>query len=241
MYFASKYACKPNFAWRRPTKSLITEGKHVLDPAAIDLDSKLGAGFRYLRHSPAGQELLDVLESYSEITVALDHHVRGGPTAPELVDLAEVRNWTQHRLLSLMPNLLDLSDPELCVHHAVRLATLIFSDMVIFPLPPTQGMKPRLALMLQQTLEACHLLRCWELHSQVLVWALALGAIAASYTAQRVWYIDQLLQETSLMQIENWFELESICCSFLWWKPICSKPLEWVWNEMISPTTIDAT
>ena len=239
LYFASKYACRPNFAWRHPIVSLVIDGKHVLDSTAIDMNSDIGAGFRYLRHTPGGPQLLDVIDAYSEVTVALDHHVRGGPTAPELVDLMEVRNSTQHRLLSQIPNPLDLSDPGLCVHHAVRLATLIFSEMVILPLPPTQGVKPRLALMLQQTLEACHLLRCWELHNQVLLWALTLGAIAASYTAQRSWYIDQLLQETSLMQIEDWFALEATCCRFLWWKPICSEPLRWVWNEMISP--IDET
>ncbi|KAJ9608933.1 hypothetical protein H2200_006704 [Cladophialophora chaetospira] len=239
LYFASKYACRPNFAWRHPIISLVVDGKHILDPAAIDLDSELGAGFRYLRHTPTGQQLLDVIDAFSEITVALDHHVRGGPTAPELVDLMEVRNCTQHRLLSQLPNPLDLSNPECCVHHAIRLATLIFSEMVIFPLPPPQGVKPRLALMLRQTLEACHLLRCWELHNQVLLWGLTLGAIAANFTAQRTWYIDQLLQETSLMQIEDWFALEATCSRFLWWKPICSEPLRWVWDEMISP--IDMT
>src|ERR1700761_8290392 len=196
---------RPAFPWRNPIQSLVVQGKHILDAAAIDLDSKLAAGFAYLRHSPAGQQLVAVLDAYSEITVTLDHVVRGGPTAPELVDLMQIRNYTQHRLLSQLPNPLDLSDPELCVHHAIRLATLIFSDMVIFPLPPTQGVKPRLALMLRQTLEACILLRCWELHSQVLLWALTLGAIAASYTAQRPWYIDQLLQETSYLQIQEWF------------------------------------
>ncbi|OCT54037.1 hypothetical protein CLCR_09596 [Cladophialophora carrionii] len=229
----------PTYPWRKPVKSLVMEGKHVLDHTAIDLDSKLGSGFRYLRHTSTGQQLLDVLDAYSEITVALDHHVRGGPTAPELVDLMEVRNCTQHRLLSGLPNPVDFSNPELCLHHAVRLASLIFSDMVIFPLPPTQGVKPRLALMLRQTLETCHLHRCWELHNQVLLWALTLGTIAASYTAQRSWYIDQLLQETSIMQIDDWSVVESICSRFLWWKPICSEPLEWLWNEMIS--LIDVT
>ncbi|EXJ64544.1 hypothetical protein A1O7_00880 [Cladophialophora yegresii CBS 114405] len=203
LYFASKYSCRPTYAWRKPVKSPVMGGKHVLDPAAIELDSNLGSGFRYLRHTYTGQQLLDVLDAYSEITVALDHHVRGGPTAPELVDLMEVRNCTQHRLLSQLPNPVDLSNSELCLHQAVRLASLIFSDMVIFPLPPTQGVKPRLALMLRQTLETCHLHRSWELHNQVLLWALTLGAIAASYTAQRPWYIGQLLQETSVMQIED--------------------------------------
>jgi hypothetical protein len=212
------------------------DGMHILDPIAVELDSKLGSGFRYLRHTCQGQELLDVLNAYSEITVALDHHVRGGPTAPDMVDLASVRNCTQHRILSQLPTQLDISDPEQYIHHVVRLSTLIFSEMVIFPLPPTQGVKPRLALLLQQSLEACRLVQCWELHSQLLLWALTLGAIAASYTPQRSWYIDQLLQETSLMQVENWFMLELICSRFLWWKPVCSEPLRRAWTEMICAT-----
>ncbi|EXJ70582.1 uncharacterized protein A1O5_06652 [Cladophialophora psammophila CBS 110553] len=241
VYFASKYACRPNFPWRNPVKSLVSTGRHVLDPVAIDLDSKLGAGFRYLRQSPAGRQLLDVLDAFSEVTVALDHHVRGGPTAPEVEELSEVRNCTQHRLLSQMPCPLDLSRPELCVHHAVRLATLVFSEMVIFPLPPQQRVKPRLALMLRQTLEACDLLGCWDLHSQVLLWSLTLGAIASNFTPQRPWYIEQLLQQILLLQIQDWTILEMICSRFLWWKPVCSEPLRWLWDEMFPPSTIDAT
>ena len=231
----------PNFSWRGPVTSLVLDGKYVLDQVAIDLDSKLGSGFRYLRRSCAGQQLTDVLDAYSEITVALDHYFRGGPTAPLLVDLADVRNCTQHRLLSQLPRSSDMSDPEACLHHATRLATLIFSEMVILPLPPTQGVKPRLALSLQQCLETCRLVGCWESHNQILLWALTLGAIAASYTISRAWYIDQLLLETSLMQIENWFVLELTCSRFLWWKPVCTDPLRVLWDEMMSPTTIDVT
>ncbi|KIX97019.1 uncharacterized protein Z520_07133 [Fonsecaea multimorphosa CBS 102226] len=241
LYFASKYACRPNFPWNRPIRSLVSTGKHILDPVAIDLDSKLGAGFRYLRQSPAGQQLLEVLDAYSEVTVALDHHVRGGPTAPELAELSEARNCAQHRLLSQMPCPLDLSSPELCVHHAVRLGALIFSEMVIFPLPPPQGVKPRLALMLQQTLEACDLLGCWDLHGQVLLWSLTLGTIASSFTPQRAWYIEQLLQQILLLQIQDSSILALICSRFLWWKPVCNEPLRWLWDEIFPPSTIEAT
>ncbi|KIW77870.1 hypothetical protein Z517_07703 [Fonsecaea pedrosoi CBS 271.37] len=241
LYFASKYVCSPNFPWRLPTKSLVSTGKHSLDPVAIDLDSKLGAGFRYLRQSPAGRQLLDILDTYSEVTVALDHHVRGGSTAPELVELTEIRNWAQHRLLSQMPGSLDFSNPELCVHHAVRLGALVFSEMVIFPLPPPQKVKPRLALMLQQTLDACDILGCWDLHGQVLLWCLTLGAIASNFTPHRPWYIEQLLQQILLLQIPDSSILEVICSRFLWWKPICSEPLQWLWDEMFPPSSIEAT
>ncbi|KIW35457.1 uncharacterized protein PV07_02153 [Cladophialophora immunda] len=241
LYFASKYVCRPNFPWRHPIKSLVSTGKHLLDHVAIDLDSKLGAGFRYLRQSPAGQQLLEALDAYSEITVALDHHVRGGSTAPELVELSEARNCAQHRLLSQIPCPLDLSNAELCVHQAVRLGALVFSDMVIFPLPPPQRVKPRLALALQQTLEACDLLGCWDLHGQVLLWSLTLGAIASNFTPQRCWYIEQLLQQILLLQIQDSSILELICSRFLWWKPVCSEPLQWLWDEMFPPSTIEPT
>lgn len=240
LYFASKYANRPLFPWRRPFESLVTTGKHLLDTVAIDLDSKLGSGFRYLRATPAGQELLEVLQAYSEVTAALDHYTRKGPTAPELVDLIEARNSTQHRLLCQMPAPFDLTDPTTVVLQATRLATLIFSDMVIFPLPTVQGVKPRLALLLQQTLEACTLLGCWELHGQLLIWALTLGAIGASFTSERVWYIDQLLRHVSTFQIQEWSTLEAICSRFLWWKPVCSEPGSRVWEEVF-PSTIEET
>ena len=217
------------------------EGRHVLDPVAIDLSTEIGAGFQHLRQSSAGEQLLDVLDSYAGITVALDHHTRGGPTAPELADLVRVRNCTQHRMLSQMQDPVDLSNPEQCVHHAIILSTLIFSDMVIFCLPPTQRVKPRLAQMLRQTLETCRLLSFWDVRSQVLLWCLTMGAIASNFTSNRPWYIDQLLLQTSSMHIREWYVLDAICSRFLWWKPVCSEPLGWVWSQMISPSAVDVT
>ncbi|KIX06546.1 uncharacterized protein Z518_04522 [Rhinocladiella mackenziei CBS 650.93] len=236
LYFASKYAYRPTFPLRRPHQSLVVTGKHLLDAPAIELDSKLGRGFRYFRSTPAGRELLDVLESFCEVTTALDHYYRGGPTAPELIDLIEARNSSQHRLLSQIPAELDLSDLEMCLHQAIRLAALIFSDMVLFPLPEAQQVKQRLAPMLRQTLEACRFLQSWELNAQVLVWALVLGGIATSFSNGQVWFIDQLLQQLSALQVLEWSTLESICSKFLWWKPVCSEPGQRLWKEMFPPT-----
>ena len=210
-------------------------GKHLLDATAIELDSKLGSGFRYFRSTAAGRELLEVLESFCEVTVALDHYDRGGQNAPEAFDLVEARNSTQHRLLSQISPQLDLRDAEKCIHHGCRLATLIFSDMVLFPLPPTQRLKPRLALLLHQALEAGKLLSGWELHAQIYVWMLTLGAIAASFTPERTWYMDQLMELIETLGIQDWSTIESICCRFLWWKPVCNEPGQRLWDEMFPP------
>jgi len=236
LYFASKYAIRPAFPWRRPHQSLVMTGRHLLDPIAIEFDSKLGRGFRYFRSTSTGRELLEILESFCEVTTALDHYARGGPTAPEFIDLIEARNTSQHRLLSQIPLQLDPSDPDMCLHQACRLATLIFSDMVLFPLPSAQGVKPRLAPMLQRVLETCVQLGYWELNSQVLLWSLVLGAIAASFTPVRIWYVAKFMQQLEVMQIGQWSMLESVLTRFLWWKPVCSEPGRKLWDEIFPPT-----
>jgi len=239
LYFSTKYVRKPVFSLLRPAQSLVMSGKHQLDSAAIELDSELGSGFRYFRATPAGRKVLEVLDSWVEVTTALDHYVRKGPTAPELVDLIEARGASQHRLLSQMPDPLEFTEPDSCIHQVARLATLIFGDMAIFPLPPTQGVKPRLAAMLMEVLQICDQSGCWDLHAHVLVWALTLGAIAASFTPTRIWYVDQLRHRTSDLQITDWTALESICSRHLWWKPVCSKPAEELWLE-IRPPKVEA-
>lgn len=193
-----------------------------------------------MRQTAASHQLLEALESISEVTTALDHYARGGPTAPVLVDLIEARNCAQHRLLSQIPLRLDLTDGEMCVHHAIRLAALIFNDMVIFPLPAAQGVKPRVAQLLRPVLETCNLLRSWQMHAHVLTWALTMGAIAASFTTARSWYIDQLSRRVSALQIYEWSALESTCSWFLWWKPVCSEPSQRLWDEMF-PSTVEET
>lgn len=233
VYFATKHVCTPSFPLRREPESLVLSGKHILDAVAIELDSELSSGFKYFRFTPEGRELLSVLEAFSEVTVALDHYARGGPTAPELVDLVTARHSAQHRLLSQLPppqsNFLDGDNNVL---HACRLAVLIFSDMAIFPLPPTQGVKYRLAPLLRHTLQACSIVCSWDLHAYVLLWATTLGAIAASYTYDRSWYVEQMIKHVENLGIDHLSTLDSICSKFLWWKPVCGEPTETLWAEM---------
>jgi hypothetical protein len=126
-------------------------------------------------------------------------------------------------------------DGEQSVLQACRLASLLFSSMVIFPLPATQGVLVRLAMMLRQVLEQSTMLCVWEMHHHLLVWMLTLGAIGASFTPDRAWYVDQLTREVAMLGIQSWSTLESMCLRFLWWTPVCSEPGEVLWTEMFPP------
>jgi hypothetical protein len=234
MYFASKYLQKPVFPWRRPLVSVVEEGTHVPDAVAVEMARKLGSGLQYLRQVAASDELLDALNSICEVTAALDHHVRGGQGAPDLEDLMEIRNSTHHRLLCQLPDPPDLSTADSCVLQAVRLASLIYDDMVIFPIPAVQGQKRRQASQLRQVIEEILVLQAWKIHHEIVVWALVLGAIASTHTTDRDWYIRQLLRETAFMQCDQEEALERLCSRFLWWQPMGSKPLHIIWQEMVS-------
>lgn len=173
--------------------------------------------------------------------MALDHYARGGPTTPDLVDLVNARHAAQHRLLSqLPPPQSNFLQGDKCVLHACRLATLIFSDMVIFPLPATQGLKHRLAPLLRHTLQACSMACDWELHAYTLLWATTLGAIAATHSHERGWYVEKMIAHLRNLGIDQWSSLNSICSRFLWWKPVCEEPTETLWQEMF-PTIENIT
>lgn len=204
------------------------------------MDSELGSGFKYFRVSAAGSELLRVLELWFDVTTALDHYTRRGPTAPDFVDLVEARTASQHSLLSQLPDIVENESPEFCVLQATRLATLIYGDMVVIPLPPTQRVKARLSSMLFDILQACEELCCWDLHGQVLLWALTLGAIAASYMPARDLYVQQLRNHASALQVKDWPALENICLKHLWWKPVCSPAGQKLWCDVYPPDKISS-
>ncbi|KIW15533.1 hypothetical protein PV08_05581 [Exophiala spinifera] len=240
LFFATKHVRRPIFPLRRPPQSLVLSGRHKLDATAIEMDSQLGSGFKYFRFFANGSELLSVLELWFDVTIALDHYIRRGPTAPDFVDLVEARTASQHSLLSQLPEILETDNPEFCVLHATRLATLVYGDMVIIPLPPTQRVKAGLSSRLFKILQACEELCCWDLHGQVLLWALTLGAIAASHMPARELYVQQLRKYVSALEVKDWPALETICLKHLWWKPVCSPAGQKLWGELFPSDQISS-
>lgn len=232
LYFASKYSCAPSFPLRRVPLSLVESGKHIHDSRSIELNARLGTGFKYFRFIPEGSVLFPILEACCEVTVALDHYARGGPTAPDMVDLVEARNAAQHRLLCQNTPEATLRGGDHAAVQTCRLATLVYNDMVIFPMRPIQGVKPRLASLLKAALEKCANICVWDSHAYLLLWATSLGAIAATFTPDRPWYVQQLIKQTQVLGIDQWAAMEFVLSKFLWWSPVCSEPGEELWNEM---------
>jgi hypothetical protein len=230
---ASMELIQPGYPTRHPLDSLVASCKHIMDMDALELSRTLGQGFRILLQNGLQKDLRETLESISEITVALGHYQRGGRYAPSLSDIIAARTITQHRPLSLAPPFSDIPQPDECIYNATRVSALIYSDMVLFPLPPQAGVKPKLADMLRRALDCCTIQSCWRggSHPRLLLWTGVVGGIAASSTSQKPWYASRLHKLSTKLRIYDWELIKKILSSFLWWDYICEEPAKRLWHE----------
>lgn len=196
-----------------------------MDEEAVRLYTDLGAGFKYLDiMQQVCPGFLEVLEMMCEVTTALDQYSRNATGAPDIADLLKARNTVQHALLSAASRGSGSDSRRTIYEKLCRLAALIFSDMVIFPIPPAQGLKSRLAKMLQSTLERVDQEPATSIHSRLLVWITMMGAIASASTAYHCWYLQRLHSQLLQLKLTSWRDLRELCAKHLWWSPVCDVP-----------------
>jgi hypothetical protein len=157
-------------------------------------------------------------------TADLDAFHFGRPGALPEWELALRRNYAQHRLYSL-PRLGD-------VHHLIgRLALLIYSDFVLFPIPPGPGVRPRLSSQLHD------LIRYGQqgtelLEPDFLTWATIMGAMASLGTRLETWYVGMSSVSLALHAVqEDWSALKRLVKKFLWWDHVLDPRLLYLWQH----------
>lgn len=136
---------------------------------------------------------------------------------------------------------LDFDLPDV-LQDICRWAALIYSDMVLFPLPASAGVKPRLASAMREAIERFEtvsinddLIRSTLFSpgaSNVLLWALMLGGLASIFTKHNVWYTRTLARHLSMSPRElDWPAFKDVMSSFLWWDYIFEEPGARLWWE----------
>ena len=174
--------------------------------------------------------LLDTVIQARAITSALTRYQSDPLKAPPWFDIVHARNALQHRYLSL-PALECPTNREDAIYDAVRLSLLIYSDMVLFPCPDAAGVKSTLANELTRSLNSCTLHNCSEASSRVLLWVSTLGAIAATNTPYRAWYVTKCKMCLQLLEIEDCTRYLRLMKCFLWWDYVCEGPAITLWQE----------
>ncbi|OAP59845.1 hypothetical protein AYL99_04847 [Fonsecaea erecta] len=230
-FVSSRLGVRPLWPW--PNKlhhALDAFDDLVLDPRAFQLSLVMGRGFSCVKDA----RLRRLLMLACRTTLAIDLYHRKCPTAPSMRELCMARNAVQHQLCALDPpsDLVPSHDDSL--YNMVRLAALIYSDLVIFPLGESVSVKSQLAYDLRKALELFFTGETLEAKAEreLTLWCLIMGTMASYGTVHQEWYVAQLgctLREDG--RLLDWILFQTLMSHFLWWDHVL-QPRCWdVWNE----------
>ncbi|KAH6975551.1 hypothetical protein EDB80DRAFT_740579 [Ilyonectria destructans] len=226
----------PRYPCSRQLKPMVQEGLWAPD---LEAHQKLKTSGECFRPSPDAPlptapylepKMVKFLEVMAETTVALDHYCRGGPGAPDSLDvLANNCDWASHAILSLPPYIpLAMSRSDLdqqpnidtttILHEICRLCTLLYHDMVLLPSPPHAGIKLRHSTRVLCLIEVIQRKDPIEdpRAFDFLTWAMVIGGIAARFTKLQVSYsklIEKVARDTA------WEVIHPRLKRYIWFNP----------------------
>ncbi|KAH8800220.1 hypothetical protein F5884DRAFT_546946 [Xylogone sp. PMI_703] len=185
-------------------------------------------------------EATAIFQAIADLTVVIDHHCRGINFISDINVFVRQRNTLQYRLMSL-PKGEELEYGEVqsvCLYESIRHAAILFSAAVTFPLPPHSGIFHTLAARLRAIMEESRDDLCWQLYPETLLWILVLGGIAASGTAHRDWYVQNLNAVSTALKVFEWEEAEKMLSEFLWLKSACETGGRALWLEVVNDRAV---
>jgi hypothetical protein len=118
-----------------------------------------GSDFSRYLHAGLTPELAEVFQDMHSYTIMVDLYSQGIMRNPSMCVMADRRNSIQFRLLSL-PSAKELGGDLFQgrdVYESCRIAAIIFSLLIIFPLPPVDAPLQHLAQALSHVLAASDL------------------------------------------------------------------------------------
>lgn len=163
-----------------------------------------------------------------------------GVVAESATILCDSRNSLQWHIMSLPPasQLGAIASHVTQSYETYRIALMIFGVGVVFPLPPQSAPLPKLVRLLRLELQSSPGIRT-ELSSSsaksnIHLWYLFMGGIAATGTQEREWYVDELRRfcEHDAVSISTWDEAREILKSVLWLDTACDSGGKDLWNEI---------
>ena len=170
---------------------------------------------------PLIELLLSTLNDLRAYTLLMNQYLDQCYNAPTITQLTTIRCATQHRVMALPT--FDHDTSECC-----RLAAVVYSLIVVYPLPLVTAPFGKLATLMKAQLRV---LDGAEMTTTTL-WAAVMGALAAIGTKERRWFvgfIGGLLEEHNVRQCSD---LKAILQSYLWDSSISDFDVQYLWMEV---------
>ncbi|KIW71987.1 hypothetical protein PV04_00211 [Phialophora macrospora] len=195
IFFAFQTLLPPAFPLLAPSSLFMSTWPKDPAPLCSSLYSMTN-GFDEFRNDPGFACLLQIIRHVRMITIGLNAHLSQQTGAPTITRIVWARNFMTHDLLSLpltMPttfpepvhggrshgrsasNTLNAFSPQQALYNLIRLSTLTYTLLVLFPMPRVTGLHARLSQQLMAALDDCTVLGFWATHPKMLFWATVLG------------------------------------------------------------------
>lgn len=231
---ASAYLTRPVFAWmplERCRRGHTLQS--LLGFSPLDIEHGFGR-FREIGFTPEMAETFQAARVYTNI---VEDYLKGKMVKPDLTMIVDQRNLVHYTILSL-PSANELQchtyQSHKIIYEACRLAALIYGVGVVFPLPSGSTPLSDLARLIQTILQTPSSPCVWEYADAgiALIWALALGGIAAENLPERTWFITTLGHTARQNRISCWAEFRNALGSLLWCDAACDQPGKRLWLEV---------
>lgn len=163
----------------------------------------------------------------------LAYYLSGNSQSPSLANFADARNRIQHDLLSLPQGdqldaaiVSDLTAASTTGYELMRISLLLYSFVVIFPIPFPFGPFIQLRVMLREVLTKPDTYR--RLPNAIILWSLTIGSIIPTHE-EKDWFAKRLIEIMSWTKVGSVEELKVILKSIIWQESVLDPFLGNIW------------
>jgi hypothetical protein len=196
----------------------------------------LGRGFMVLHSilpTDCATRLHPVLLLLCNYTIAVHNHVQGTPQGQSVSILADERNFVQYSLMSLESHGRNLKwRHEYPLYELCRLAAMIYSLTVVFPLPSTTAPFETLGAQIRELMSNKVIHARWNESPHLMLWVTVMAAIASIASENRSWFVCILDRLINRFKITRWFEMKEILQKYLWFDGTNDTDGVKLWEEI---------
>jgi hypothetical protein len=162
-------------------------------------------------------QLYSTIRAICCYTVLIYNHCEGRALQDSLCAIADQRNFIHHKLMCLpeisseLPAFLDDGTYE-----AIRLTTIIFDYLVIFPASAAVLPFIELAARLRRQFPYIDTPKKNMKELEIFLWMLFMGGIASIGSDERPWFVSTLAALYPRLNVHVWSAVQDILGSFLW-------------------------
>jgi hypothetical protein len=180
--------------------------------------------------------LTTLLNDMRDYTAVINIHCQGLLPKLSLATIADRRNYIQYRLTELDP-IYDIPDTFAVskAYEPCRLAAMVYSMMVVYPLPAANRPFRRLSGMLKTALQDAYIF--WDSGADMLLWVLVMGGICSEQCYARNWFVDTLREMSAVTAVRSWGDLKRKVTSIMWMDTVCDSSGQALWDEVSNTIT----